>query len=198
MGKAVKSYRYFMGDFETTVYDGQIRTDVWASAVVEFGSEDVTVLHSIGETWEYLKKLDGNICIYYHNLKFDGAFWLDYFITVLDMPQAVEDPDAEVPKFLEKWKMSNGSFQYAISDEGQWYSITVRQHGRYIEIRDSLKLLPFTVREIGKSFQTKHKKLDMEYKGFRFPGCEITDEEKHYIKNDVLVVKEALELMFQE
>ena len=38
----------------------------------------------------------------------------------------------------------------------------------------------------------------MEYKGFRFPGCEITDEEKHYIKNDVLVVKEALELMFQE
>ena len=198
MGKTVRSYRYFMGDFETTVYDGQIRTDVWASAVVEFGSEDVTVLHSIGETWEFLKKLDGNICIYYHNLKFDGAFWLDYFITVLDMPQAVEDPDADVPKFLEKWKMSNGSFQYAISDEGQWYSITVRQHGRYIEIRDSLKLLPFTVREIGKSFQTKHKKLDMEYKGFRFPGCEITVEEKHYIKNDVLVVKEALELMFQE
>lgn len=198
MGKTVRSFRYFMGDFETTVYDGQIRTDVWASAVVEFGSEDVKILHSIGETWDYLKKLDGNICIYYHNLKFDGAFWLDYFITVLNMPQAVEDPDAETPKFLEKWKMNNGSFQYAISDDGMWYSIIVRQKGRYIEIRDSLKLLPFTVREIGKSFQTKHKKLDMEYKGFRFPGCEITDEEKHYIRNDVLVVKEALELMFQE
>ena len=38
----------------------------------------------------------------------------------------------------------------------------------------------------------------MEYTGFRYAGCEITDEEKHYIANDVLVVKEALEIMFNE
>ena len=28
-----------------------------------------------------------------------------------------------------------------------------------------------------------------------YTGCEITDEEKEYIANDVLVVKEALEFM---
>ena len=38
----------------------------------------------------------------------------------------------------------------------------------------------------------------MEYTGFRYSGCKITDEEKEYIKNDVLVVKEALEIMFNE
>ena len=38
----------------------------------------------------------------------------------------------------------------------------------------------------------------MEYKGFRYAGCEITEEEKEYIRNDVLVVKEALEIMFEE
>lgn len=38
----------------------------------------------------------------------------------------------------------------------------------------------------------------MEYEGFRYAGCEITEEEKKYIANDVLVVKEALEIMFEE
>ena len=38
----------------------------------------------------------------------------------------------------------------------------------------------------------------MEYKGFRYPNCPISAEELEYIKNDVLVLKEALEIMFQD
>lgn len=38
----------------------------------------------------------------------------------------------------------------------------------------------------------------MEYTGYRYAGCEITEEEQKYIANDVLVVKEALEIMFQQ
>ena len=38
----------------------------------------------------------------------------------------------------------------------------------------------------------------MEYTGFRYAGCEISEKEKEYIANDVLVVKEALEIMFNE
>ena len=58
--------------------------------------------------------------------------------------------------------------------------------------------MPFSVKRIGESFKTKHKKLEMEYKGFRYAGCEITPKEREYIANDVLVVKEALEIMFSE
>ena len=76
--------------------------------------------------------------------------------------------------------------------------LTIKVNNHIIELRDSLKLLPFSVKEIGESFGTKHKKLDIEYKGFRYAGCKITDEEKEYIKNDVLVVKEALEIAFNE
>ena len=43
-----------VGDFETTVYDGQERTDVWASALVPLYSENVKILHSIEETWKYI------------------------------------------------------------------------------------------------------------------------------------------------
>ena len=38
---AKRSYRYFVGDFETTVYKGQVNTEVWASAAVELFTEDV-------------------------------------------------------------------------------------------------------------------------------------------------------------
>ena len=94
--------------------------------------------------------------------------------------------------------MQNNTFKYSISEMGQWYSIIIKTNNHFIEIRDSLKLLPFSIKRIGESFATKHKKLDMEYKGFRYAGGIITEEEQHYISNDVLVLKEALEILFKE
>ena len=193
-----KQYNYYVGDFETTVYKNQTRTDVWASAIVPMFTEDVKILHSIGDTWDYLKTLKGNIVIYYHNLKFDGSFWLDYFIKVLELKQAYIKYDDFNYVWQTNKEMQNNSFRYSITDKGQWYTITVKVQNRTIEFRDSLKLLPFSVKEIGNSFATKHKKLDMEYTGYRYPGCNITTEEKKYIANDVLVVKEALEIMFEQ
>lgn len=196
----IRKFRYFVGDFETTVYDGQQSTEVWASAVVELGSENVEILHSIDETFNYLIDLNDNIMIYYHNLKFDGTFWLDYLIKHKHFSQAVEKVGERFfdVRFLKEKDMQNNTFKYSISDMGAWYNIIIKVNNHIIEIRDSLKLLPFSVRKIGKSFGTKHKKLDMEYTGYRYAGCEITDEEKSYIANDVLVIKEALEIMFDE
>ena len=195
-----REYRYFMGDFETTVYKGQVNTEVWASAVVELFSDKVTILHSIAETFDYLVSLNCNVVIYYHNLKFDGAFWLSYLLVDKKFTQAYDkigDKETDV-KWKQQFKMFNNTFKYSISDRGMWYSIVVKVKNHFIEIRDSLKLLPFSVKRIGESFGTKHKKLDMEYTGFRYAGCEITKEEQEYIANDVLVVKEALEIMFKQ
>ncbi len=195
-----REYRYFMGDFETTVYKGQVNTEVWASALVELFSDKVTILHSIAETFDYLVSLNCNVVVYYHNLKFDGAFWLSYLLVDKKFTQAYDkigDKETDV-KWKQQFKMFNNTFKYSISDRGVWYSIVVKVKNHFIEIRDSLKLLPFSVKRIGESFGTKHKKLDMEYTGFRYAGCEITKEEQEYIANDVLVVKEALEIMFKQ
>lgn len=187
-----------VGDFETTVYDGQTETEVWASALVPLNSEDVLILHSIEETFAYLLTIPGNIIVYYHNLKFDGSYWLSYIITKLKLKQAFyKTPEGQLAK-EERKEMENDTFLYNISSMGQWYSITIKTGNRYIEFRDSLKLLPFSVKRIGESFKTKHQKLEMEYEGYRYAGCEITPEEKRYIANDVLVVKEALEIMFEQ
>lgn len=195
-----KYKRTFVCDFETTVYDGQIFTEVWASAVVEMFTEEVKIFHSIDDTFNYFQSLDCNCVLYYHNLKFDGEFWLYYIIKKLGYKQAckIDEEHPENTVWLDRKEMPRHSVKYQISDRGQWYSITIKLADHYIEIRDSLKLLPFSVKKIGKSFKTKHQKLEMEYKGERFAGCEITDKEKEYISNDVLVVKEALEFMFGE
>lgn len=193
-----RKYRYFVGDFETTVYEGQTSTEVWASAVVEFQTEKVVVLHSIEETFKYLKKQDDNIIIYYHNLKFDGSFWLDYLVNTLHMKEAIIRYEDDKFTWDKPREMPNNTFLYSISDRGQWYRIIIKTNNHYIEIRDSLKLLPFSVKKIGKDFKTKHQKLEMEYTGYRYAGCYITPEEMEYIANDVLVVKEALEIMYAE
>lgn len=197
MSKARK-YKILSCDFETTVYDNQTYTEVWASAVVELNTEDVKIFHSIDETWEYFKSLKTNLICYYHNLKFDGNFWLSYLINELKFEQAtykVGATDLDI-EFKRQSAMNNKTFEYCISDMGMWYSLTIKYNNFIIELRDSLKLLPFKLAEIGEAFKTKHQKLTMEYKGFRYAGCDITDEEKKYIANDVLVLKEALEIMY--
>lgn len=207
-GGVKRKYRYFSCDFETTVWDKatieklgeQTYTEVWASAVVELGTEDVHIFHSIDDTFDYFHSLKCNMVCYYHNLKFDGNFWLYYLLNVRKWKQAIEptgkgEYDLE---FVKSKQMPNNTFSYTISDKGQWYTLTMKVDNRIIQLRDSLKLLPFSVKAIGKAFKTKHQKLEMEYKGFRYAGCPITDEEKQYIANDVLVVKEALEKMFAD
>ena len=198
MSKEIK--KIYCGDFETTVYDGQTRTDVWSAGLVELYTEDVTIDGSIEDFFNRVFSFDWNSIIYFHNLKFDGSFILDYLFNVRHFKQSVlflSDNDYDLD-FRKKKDMHNSEVIYSISDRGQWYTITVKYRNHYIEFRDSLKLLPFKLRDIGQAFKTKHQKLDMVYEGVRYPNCPRTAEEDEYQKNDVLVLKEALEFMFEK
>lgn len=197
--KWVKMY----ADLETVTHDDkdQQYTEAWSSCILcpEVSSEPI-IHHNLASTWDFLKKTPGNLLIYYHNLKFDGMFWMDFFIRHCSRlkPAYIKDADGNVTGFKPMHKLWNGEFIYNINDKGQWYSITIKLHKRYIIFRDSLKLLPFALKKLGEDFKTEHQKLDMEYVGNRYAGCRITKEEEDYIKNDVYVLKEALEIMFNE
>jgi hypothetical protein len=188
--------RYFVGDFETTVYEGQTRTDVWASALVEMGTEDVYVWNSIDKMFDFLDSIPCNVTVYFHNLKFDGAFILDWLLNHGFEPGLVSDFDGTVMDYMPTWELEDKQFTTLISDMGQFYSCTVCSGKHIIKFIDSLKLIPMSVKNMGNSFQTKHRKTSIEYTGYRQPNGIITDEEKEYIANDVLVVKEALQYMF--
>lgn len=183
-------------DLETYVSKNpgeQENTWVWSSAGAEINGTDIFLHHDLRETIRYFTNTRKNIKIFYHNLKFDGAFWLDFLLKELKLEQAHNDEIG----WLSNKDMSKNSFKYLISDMGQWYSITIKTfYGKTIEIIDSLKLIPFTLEQAGAAFKTKHQKLEMEYTGYRGKEHIFTDEERQYIINDVLCLKECLEFMF--
>lgn len=185
-------------DFETTVYENQDHTEVWASAIIGLEDDEPLVFHSIDETLYFLKQQNEDAVLYYHNLKFDGKFWLSYLITQLGFKQGFDYISPTEVIWKKKKELKNKEVIYSISSMGQWYSVTFKYHNHIYTLKDSLKLLPFKLREIGESFKTKHQKLDMEYEGQRYAGCIITQEEMEYIKNDVYVLQEALNIMFAE
>ena len=190
--------KIYSADLETTVYEGQDHTEAWSSAIVSLDSDEPLVFHSLDETLDYLDSQDEDAILYYHNLKFDGNFWLSFLITQKHFTQGLEYISDTQLKFKDRKELKEKEVLYSISSMGQWYTITFKYHSHIYMLKDSLKLMPFTLAQVGDAFKTEHRKLDMEYEGERWAGCEITPEEMEYIKNDVLVLKEALNIMFAE
>lgn len=203
---------FWVADFETTVYKNQDYTEVWAAAVCSGAdSDDGVVFNNIHDFIEYCLKLpDEKPIIYFHNLAFDGQFILYYLYSKSSgYTQQLEalphlagerhrDSDWIDYKWKDRKKWNNRAYSFALSEQNKFYFIRIKKGSKTIEFRDSLKLLPMSVKEIGRSFKTKHQKGIIKYEGFRTAYGEITEAEKDYILNDVYVVKEALQLLFSQ
>ena len=64
---------------------------------------------------------------------------------------------------------------------------------------DSLKIIPMSVKAISKAFNLEETKLQIDYNKERSrENYVLTDEEKEYIKNDVVIVAKALNTLFKE
>jgi hypothetical protein len=103
----------------------------------------------------------------------------------------------------KKEDIKENTFTTLISDMGQFYSIVLYFHVgnkkvQKVTFYDSLKIIPFSVDQIAKSFNLPISKLKIDYKMPRPKGWNLTDEEKEYIKNDVLIVAKALKVLFSE
>lgn len=122
-----------------------------------------------------------NATVYFHNLKWDGRFILDwllkhdfYHVNI----QTLSAPE---------------TFKTLISDMGQFYSITVRwANGHSVEFRDSLKKLPMSVKNVAKAFKLEVSKGDIDYEAYRPIGHKLTPEEEDYLRRDVVIVAKAM------
>ena len=140
MSKQKRIHKY-VGDFETTVYEGQTNTQVWASAIADMESDEVLVHHSIDETYEWCKKQHGTIRIYYHNLGFDGCFWLYYLKEKLHFKQnfILEDEDNPYEgKWAKEKELHSREYILSISDRGVWYSLVFKIGRVTVELQDRL------------------------------------------------------------
>ena len=194
--------KYFIADTETTVYNGQDSTEVWASAIFDLENplekQFVQVFNNLEKLVQYVFTFDDDCNIYFHNLKFDGMFLWYWIVSTGQFKLASYEKKGKV--YLEDRKTfkkgGNDRYTYTISDKGIWYSLTIKHNGHIYSFMDSLKILPFSVETIGEAFKTKYRKTSIEYTGIRHANGVITLEEEDYIKNDVLVVAEAINIMF--
>ena len=180
----------FTADFETATWL-ENETWVWAWAVCEIGNEQNIVIDNNIDSFIKFCENEKNPVLYFHNLKFDGEFIIYWCLT-------------HGFKHVEKKEdIEDRTFTTLISDMGQFYSIVIyfekgNKKVKKVTFFDSLKIIPFSVDTIAKSFGLEISKLSIDYNKPRKKGHILTKEEKEYIKNDVLIIAQALNLLFNE
>lgn len=200
---------YYVADFETLTADAVAKLEhkplssyklpgnpngtremwsaVWAWAVCPttgpYDMSSVTTGTDIDSFFAYIDKItkDGDT-VYFHNFTFDGTFILSWLID-----HGYESVD------YNPWNRWKKGYSLLSGELAGYYCLEVTLSKHHFKFVDSLKLLPFSVYEIGKSFGTKNKKLLIDYDRHSVVGAKLTKQEKEYVANDVLVVAEAIQ-----
>lgn len=191
----IANREFLMADFETSTeewykIDGYARVWLWGLYNVDTDEFEYGIdLDSFMA--RTLKKPHGkNPIIYFHNLKFDGSYIVNW---LLSKGYTFDEDIEEV-----------GTFRTSISDMGQWYFIDVLIHKTkaqktIIRFQDSLKKIPLPVRDIPKAFGLEEmSKGELEYDVYRPMGHTPTPEELDYLKRDCVIVAKALNILREE
>lgn len=180
MGRAKRES--WVADFETTTTADDCRVWAWGFANVETARTawDVEMGTDLPSFIDRIKRIPS--IIYFHNLKFDGYFLIDYLYRVLRFEHVDKFPGPR-------------EFSTIIDHMGQFYMITINWgNGRKTEFRDSYKKLPFKASVVAESFNLDVKKGKLDYDTFRPVGHKLTSDEKAYLANDVLIIAKALKM----
>lgn len=171
----------YVADFETTV--GEDSTRVWAYAICNINNpQHFEYGNSIDDFMLWLSNKDG-VRVYFHNLKFDGEFIISWLFN-------------NDFKHQSKRNINPNEFTTLISDMGQFYSIKIRFENATVNLYDSMKVLPFKVKDLPKVFGLPDAKLEIDYTLHRDIGHKLSQEEIDYIQNDVVIVAKALKILF--
>lgn len=179
----------YVADFETITDPLDCR--VWAYACCNIDdTDDIYYGNSIDDFFKWCEYGAMNSTVFFHNLKFDGSFILDWLL------------HNNFTHVTNRSDIQNKTFTTLIS-EGMFYEITViftkiGRKTRKVTFRDSLKILPMSVDKMAKAFNLNISKLSLDYNTFREIGHKLTDEEIDYITNDVVIVAKAVKFMLEQ
>lgn len=182
----------FVADFETTTNINDCR--VWAYAICEVGNKDEVVIGTtIDEFMDWNMKRKENDSVFFHNLKFDSQFIMNWLFK------------NGYTHTTEPTQKASKTFNTLISDKGLFYQVEVifEKKGKKVNkvvFQDSLKLIPLSVDAIAKSFKLPISKLKIDYDAHNdLPiGSPLTKDEEEYIKHDVQIVAHAIEYFYSQ
>lgn len=176
----------YTADFETlTLTREEIEngghTYIWAWAVCDVETLNTDYGTCIDTFFDYLFSLDDGSVVYFHNQKFDGSFMLNWLLK------------NGYKQFVgTKYDLPEHSFSAMTTGMGVFYSITINYKNRCYQIYDSLKKLPFTVKELAKQLGYEEGKGEIDYNEYRAEGGTLSETDKDYIRRDVQIVAKAL------
>lgn len=169
----------YVADFETTVREEY--ACVWLYAIVNV--DDYTEYYhgnSIDDFFNVIYKLSPKTC-FFHNLKFDGMYIIDYLLR-----HGYEYTEKRIPAYNQ--------FKCLVGEQGQFYSISFTGETGTISLWDSLKIFNFSAEEIAKTFKLDTLKGEIDYTKYRPEGYVADETELAYVKNDVLIISQAIKL----
>lgn len=172
----------YSADFETITDPNDCRVWLWGIAPVEASDE----LEWGIDLDSFMENIDShNSTIYFHNLKFDGHFIIDWLL---------KHGYKHVGN--AKGGLSKGHFSILMSDMNKLFSVNIRwENGHTTELRDSLKKLPMSVSNVARAFQLETTKGEIDYHAARPIGYHPTEEELDYLHRDVKIVADALKVV---
>lgn len=179
----------FTLDLETTTDINDCRA--WAWGVCEIGNPDnFHYGNDLDSLFTFMKDAD-NSSFFIHNMKFDSDFLFVYMF------------EHGFTHVKDKKEERSNTFSTLISDKGQFYSARIifdkqGKRTQYAKIYDSMKVLPFSVDTVAKSFGLPINKLTLDYKTFREIGHELTPHEVQYLKHDVEIMARALQVLYDQ
>lgn len=167
-------------DFENT--QGSEKTEVWACGYADIEDKQVSVFTNIADMFMSLSKKNRRrkVVCYTHNLSYDGSLIVSWLMSIGYTYDTGKEYKENIISGL-------------IDGRGLWYVLKFVFYGVKFEIRDSLKILPSSLEKLANDFDTEHKKLTGTIDYYRPAGIPISDIERKYIENDIIVLAELLE-----
>jgi hypothetical protein len=174
----------YVADFETTTKRNDAR--VWSWGIARIDTPDTVHMgHSMLTFVDWITA--HNSVIYFHNLKFDGTFIVDFLLK------------NGFTHTRDGRRLQPFEFTTLISDQGRWYSMrVVWENGIQTEFRDSYNKLPMRLAVVAKAFMLEEGKGEIDYHKERPVGYRMTPEERDYLRRDVSIIAKAMKLTLDE
>ena len=123
----------------------------------------------------------GSCTIYFHNLKYDGAFIINYLLK-----NGFTISDSE----------ENFTISTLITDRLIWYTFTIHVNNKRFQFRDSMKKITGSLEKAAKDFELDIGKGVINYNKHRDKGYVPSQKEKEYIKTDTEIMSNILEYYY--
>lgn len=176
----------YVADFETITRDGV--EQVWLYDICNLKNLEHNIGTNIEDFINFIDNLEYASRVYFHNLKFDGSFLIDYFLK--NGYELIKDDNRRIKK---------NTFTLLVTEFGQFFKITYKnKHGKQVELIDSLKVLQLSVDKLAKDFKLPILKGSIDYNKKRDYEYVPTSKEIEYVKHDTEIVARCLQIFIEQ